>query len=292
MWIRQLIIVGIGIINLFGMSVMAQTPASPLLQKSEEAFNAERWKSAGTLYELLLKDSTSYTPYMAKALLANELAADEASLRKADLLYQQNRFRLDSLLHDFSRLCIRLRHFDAFEESLNRIRTVMPENNDTLLYGMIRYRMFLRDAPGAIRLTEKARIEQPAKSLWIRLEAEAWQMAGKSDKALGLYRLLLSLNPNDLDALLFEGNYYYLLGKKKIAQLEKEQEQPLGNSRSQYNTYYQQLKEIQETDFARAIEFLEKANEMRANTTVTHTLYEMYVLKSEVEKANKMKKRL
>ncbi|MEG2947634.1 MAG: hypothetical protein RR837_12980 [Bacteroidales bacterium] len=274
------------------MELSAQSSTNPLLQKSEEAFNTQRWKSAGTLYELLLKDSVNYTPYMAKALLANELAADEVSLRRADALFGVNRFRMDSLLSDFSKLCIRLRHFDVFEESLDRTRKVMPENSDTLLYGMIKYRLFLRDSKGAIRIAREGQMEQPDNLLWLRLEAEGWQLAGRSDQALLVYRKLLARDPDNLDALLYEGNYYYLTGKEKISRLEKEFEQQSAGSRMQYAAYRERVQEVLDNEFAQAIQYLEKANEIKQNTTIAHTLYDMYVLKSEVDKANKLKKRL
>lgn len=293
MFLRKLNPLLIGLImSCFMMELSAQSSANPLLQKSEEAFNTQRWKSAGTLYELLLKDSVNYTPYMAKALLANELAGDEVSLRRVDALYGINRFRLDSLLSDFSKLCIRLHHFDVFEESLDRIRTVMPENADTLLYGMIKYRLFLRDSKGAIRIARKGQAEQPDNSLWLRLEAEGWQLAGQSDQAMLAYRKLLMRDPDNIDALLYEGNYYYLQGKEKISRLEKEFEQQTAGSRMQYTAYRQRVQEVLDNEFALAIQYLEKANEMKPNATIAHTLYDMYVLKSEVEKANKLKKRL
>ncbi|MEG0948779.1 MAG: hypothetical protein RR212_03640 [Bacteroidales bacterium] len=278
--------------SFFMMELSAQSSTNPLLQKSEEAFNTQRWKSAGTLYELLLKDSVNYTPYMAKALLANELAADEVSLRRADALFGVNRFRMDSLLSDFSKLCIRLRHFDVFEESLDRTRKVMPENSDTLLYGMIKYRLFLRDSKGAIRIAREGQMEQPDNLLWLRLEAEGWQLAGRSDQALLVYRKLLARDPDNLDALLYEGNYYYLTGKEKISRLEKEFEQQSAGSRMQYAAYRERVQEVLDNEFAQAIQYLEKANEIKQNTTIAHTLYDMYVLKSEVDKANKLKKRL
>lgn len=293
MFLRNLNPLLIGLImSFFMMELSAQSSTNPLLQKSEEAFNTQRWKSAGTLYELLLKDSVNYTPYMAKALLANELAADEVSLRRADALFGVNRFRMDSLLSDFSKLCIRLRHFDVFEESLDRTRKVMPENSDTLLYGMIKYRLFLRDSKGAIRIAREGQMEQPDNLLWLRLEAEGWQLAGRSDQALLVYRKLLARDPDNLDALLYEGNYYYLTGKEKISRLEKEFEQQSAGSRMQYTAYRERVQEVLDNEFAQAIQYLEKANEIKQNTTIAHTLYDMYVLKSEVDKANKLKKRL
>lgn len=293
MFLRNLNPLLIGLImSFFMMELSAQSSTNPLLQKSEEAFNTQRWKSAGTLYELLLKDSVNYTPYMAKALLANELAADEVSLRRADALFGVNRFRMDSLLSDFSKLCIRLRHFDVFEESLDRTRKVMPENSDTLLYGMIKYRLFLRDSKGAIRIAREGQMEQPDNLLWLRLEAEGWQLAGRSDQALLVYRKLLARDPDNLDALLYEGNYYYLTGKEKISRLEKEFEQQSAGSRMQYAAYRERVQEVLDNEFAQAIQYLEKANDIKQNTTIAHTLYDMYVLKSEVDKANKLKKRL
>ncbi|MEG1585662.1 MAG: hypothetical protein RR346_02175, partial [Bacteroidales bacterium] len=211
MFFRKIGILYWGVVMALSGSVcFGQTTDGQLLQKAEEAFNAQRWKSAGTLYELLLKDSVTYTPYMAKALMANELDGDDVSVRRADELFMRNRFRMDSLLNDFSRMCIRMKHFDVFEESLERMRRVMPENADTLLYGMIKYRLFLREPQNAIRLAQLGMKESPSKNMqWWRLEASGWQMLGKSEKALPLYEQLLKKNPNDLDALLFEGNFYF-----------------------------------------------------------------------------------
>ena len=292
MFFRKIVSLGLGLmVSLIAVNGVAQNAANPLIQKSEEAFNSQRWKSAGTLYELLLKDSIHYTPYMAKALLANELAADETSTLRANELFMRNRFRMDSLLQDFSRLCIRLRHFDVFEESLGRMRKVMPENSDTLLYGMAKYRLFLREPQDVIRLAQIGQKEYPGNPTWLHLEANGWQLLGKSEKALPIYQRLLKVNPHDLEALLFEGNYYYLEGKAKMKQLEAEYEAKPALSRIEYAAYRARVQAILDNEFAQATLFLEQANEINPNSTVANTLYEIYVLKSEVEKANKVKRR-
>lgn len=293
MFLRCFLVSVISLIMSFFVSILsAQSTVNPLLKKSEEAFNAQRWKSAGTLYELLLKDTVNYSPYMAYALLANELAGDTVSLQRADAIYEANVFRLDSLLTDFSKLCVRLHHFDVFEESLDRLRRQMPDKNNSLLYGMIEYRFFLRDAQGAIRLAQLAHLEDPDNLMWVRFEAQGWQMGGESEKALSLYRHILQKDPSDLDALVFIGNYYYLRGKRLLAEMDKEyNEQPAG-SRREYAVYSNQVQEVLDNEISHAIDMLERAYIIRQNTTIAHTLYEMYVLKSDVTKANLMKKRL
>lgn len=293
MFLRSFLVSGMSLImSFFVFGLSAQSTTNSLLKKSEEAFNAQRWKSAGTLYELLLKDSVNYSPYMAYALLANELAGDTVSLQRADAIYGANISRLDSLLTDFSKLCVRLHHFDVFEESLDRLRRQMPDKNNSLLYGMIEYRFFLRDAQGAIRLAQLAHLEDPDNLMWIRFEAQGWQMGGESEKALSLYRHILQKDPSDLDALVFIGNYYYLRGKRLLAEMDKEyNEQPAG-SRREYAVYRNQVQEVLDNEISHAIDMLERAYIIRQNTTIAHTLYEMYVLKSDVTKANLMKKRL
>lgn len=293
MFLRSVLISMMSLImSFFVCQLSAQSIDVSLLKKSEEAFKAQRWKSAGTLYELLLKDSVNYTPHMAYALLANELAADTVSLQRADMIYIANMSRLDSLLSDFSKLCVRLHHFDVYEESVDRIRRHMPDKNQKLLTGMIKYRLFLRDAENAVRLAQLAREEDPDNLMWLRFEAQAWQMGGELEQALSIYRQILQKDPSDFDALVFIGNYYYLSGKNQLDAMDKEyNEQPVG-SRREYAIYQRQMQDVLDNEISKAVEMLERAYVLRQNTTIAHTLYDMYVLKSDVTKANLMKKRL
>ncbi|MGL4292220.1 MAG: tetratricopeptide repeat protein [Bacteroidales bacterium] len=273
-----------------GVSGFSQGNQDQLLQKAEEAFNTQKWKSAGTLYDLFLKDSMNYSPFMAKAMLANQMAADSVSDVRTEGLVIRNNGRLEMILGDYSRLCIKLRHFDAYEETLSRLRNVFPEDKDSLLYGMIKYRLFLREPKKVIQLAQKGRLEQPENILWLKLEAEGWLLLGDANHAIPVYRQILQRDSTDLDALLFMGNYFYMAGKQKLDAAEKQYSQQPNNSRIHYAAHRAQLQSILDEDLSRSAEFLEKANEVQSNKTVSNTLYEIYVLKSEVEKANKMKK--
>lgn len=272
----------------FSPMLRAQSENESLVRKAEEAFRAQRWKSAATLYNLLLQDSVGYTPVYSKALMANMLSADSVSLQRADAIFKDNQFQMNRLLRDFSDLCIREHQFDLFEETLLHMTLVMPQQADTLFYGMIQYRLFLRQPEKVIRLTNMRLEKEPRNKMWLSLQGYAYQMKGDSSGALLVYNRVLKLDPYNLDANLFIGNYYYLNGKKRLKEIDNQ----LGNGvSSEIQTQLQSQKQIVFSDyFSRAAERLEVANRINPNNTIANTLSDIYALESELFKTTRTRR--
>ena len=277
----------LSLLGLTFLSLSAQDLGASLLRKAEEAFNAGRWKSAGTLYDLYLKDSASYSPAWAYALLADELDGDSISEQRATAIYLDNLVRLDTLLADLRTLCVERRFFDAYEESVSRLRTVLPERRGELLNNLIEYRFFLRDADNALRLAQLGRLEEPDNVDWLRAEAQAWMLLGDEKRVLALYRSIRAYVPNDLDALIFEGNYHYLRGKEAFVQLNADFFDPKTRSSA---AYAERLHQLILSELNPAADLLNRAFAQSDNKYLARTLSDIYMMRGDHNLADKIRK--
>ena len=144
----------------------AQTRGKQLCERADEAFAADKWKSASTLYDILLKDSTSYTVRMARFVYASIEAGDSMSNVKTDQFLAHNQYRLDTLLKDVSRLSIRMKNFDNYERAIERATIVFPHYRDTLASALVAYHTLLRRPEAIIRLADNVLLENPNAKKW------------------------------------------------------------------------------------------------------------------------------
>jgi hypothetical protein len=279
----------IAVLLVAAASASAQNLGASLLKKADEAFNARRWKSAGTLYDLYLRDSVGYTPLMAQALLADELDGDSVSLTRADAIYERNGDRLALLLPDLKRLCVTNGFFDTYEESVSRLRASRPELRDSLLCEMIDYRLFLRDGEAALRLAQLGRLEEPDNVDWLRREASARMMLGETTRVLALYRSIRAVLPNDLEALIYEGNYHYLRGREGYAQLTALYPTPKQRSSKEFEA---KLHDLMLAELNPAADLLNRAFAQSDNKYLARSLYDIYVMRGDHAQAEKLKHRL
>lgn len=272
-----------------GIQVMAQPREKHLAERADEAYAGAKWKSASTLYDVLLKDTTAYTPRFAKAVFASVMASDSVSWSKVDQVLIRNEYRLDSLFRDISRLSIHARLFDVYEQTLKRASRQFPLYQDTLTHTLIAYRKLLRQPEQIIRVADSALGKDPDSRKWLVEKAEAYRMKGEVGTALEVYKIILRNNPNDYESLVFIGNYYFLQGKKSLKSLADEAGSLVNPTQKESEAYNFQCRAVYRDYYQAASEYLERANALRPNGTLKATLYEIYVAGSQVEKVNTLK---
>lgn len=113
-----------------------------------------------------------------------------------------------------------------------------------------------------------------------RAHVEVW--GGKSTDAVLTYEQILYLDPDNLDANIFMGNYYFLLAEQKKERLEKDFRTISSPTRMQVISYRNSIGEIYRTDYLRAKPFLENVVSQFSSTEA----------KKSLEKIEKMERRM
>ena len=258
----------------------------PLKEQAENAFEVYRWKSAGTLYDLLLVDSTSYTPLMARALFANVLANDSLSISRAKKLFYRNYERVDSLLKDFKKLCVLTKRFDLYESALSELQKEYPDKKKFLQLEMIHFRFFLRQPDEALLLIDES-LNQEGRSLeMLDLKGEAFQLKGESDRALAVYRSILAIDPLHINSNLYLGNYYYVYGFDALSKLNDTFSQLSLTIRMRDPAYLRQANTIWKVYLSHAYSYLDKVAAHSQNTQLLDNLKKLQAFKDQLDFAN------
>ncbi|MEG2143264.1 MAG: hypothetical protein RRY61_11620 [Bacteroidales bacterium] len=243
-----------------------------LITRANDAFTTEKWKSANTLYDILLKDSVNYSSQMPRAIFAGIMADDSISLKRVDNLVELNKNRLDTLLRDVSKLSISTKHFDVFEDLLERMKMNDPTKSDTLTFAILEYRLFLRQPDEVLRIVEKCEERDPYRLEWQHRKARAYQMKGEPETALLVYKGILKYHPGDYESVVFIGNYYYMEGRERLRKLKSDFDTITAPTPEQIADFKYEKSFIFDEYFADARDMLKIADKLQPNEKVKLTL--------------------
>lgn len=111
----------------------------------------------------------------------------------------------------------------------------------------------------------------------------------KTKEALEAYQEILKMDPENKNANLFVGNYYYLVGKSQLDRETKKYEAIATPSRVQYHEFTKKNQAIIADYYTKAIPYLETAYKLGQNENVKKILYAIYTKKGDKENAEKYK---
>lgn len=114
--------------------------------------------------------------------------------------------------------------------------------------------------------------------------AEMEVYRGKEKDALRTYGKALKLDPDNLAANIFIGNYYYLLAEKEKNKLDSEYRKISSPTRMQYARYRDGLNRVLVEGYAKAKGYLQKVILSFPSTEARKTLDKILLIEKEVNK--------
>lgn len=111
----------------------------------------------------------------------------------------------------------------------------------------------------------------------------------KTTEAFEAYKKVLEYEPEDENANMFVGNYYYLVGKSKLDRETKKYEAIATPSRVQYHEFTKKNQAIIADYYTKALPYLETAYKVGQNQNVKKILFAIYTKKGDKESAEKYK---
>ena len=116
-------------------------------------------------------------------------------------------------------------------------------------------------------------------------------MNGDTENAIEVYKEVLKNSPQDFNANLFMGNYYYILGKNQIDTLNINYKKKNSPSIHDYAEYRDRLNILYRTYYEPAIRYLEIASVNNENKVIKNTLNEMFDLRDEFNTNGKKRRK-
>jgi len=130
--------------------------------------------------------------------------------------------------------------------------------------------------PELEKLTTELLKETPNDEKLMRLQAASLQKNKKINEAKAVYEKILTVDPEDLSANVFMGNYYYQVGKSKLDKEEATYKKIANPDRVQWSNYQKKCKIILDDYYVKAVGYLEKAYAQKEDPNLKKLLYAAY----------------
>lgn len=135
-------------------------------------------------------------------------------------------------------------------------------------------------------LTTQLLLLRPDDTKMMQFKATSFQGQKKMKEAKAAFEKLIEINPENLSANIFLGNYAYQVGKMQIDKETKKYEAIPKPTRAQYSQFQKKIKITIGNAYGKAIPYLEKANELKPDDkNIRKMLYAIYMKKQEKDKA-------
>lgn len=112
--------------------------------------------------------------------------------------------------------------------------------------------------------------------------AEMQMMRGKENDAVSLYEKALMLNPDNLQANIFLGNYYYLQAERAKNKIEEDYKKITSPTRMQYASYRNGLSKVFSIEYVKAKSYLQKVLQLFPSTEAGKTLDKIRKVEKEM----------
>lgn len=114
--------------------------------------------------------------------------------------------------------------------------------------------------------------------------AETEMGRGREADALKTYEKVLTLDPDNLSANIFIGNYLYLKAEQEKQKIENEYKKITAPTRMQYARYRDRLSQVMTTGYDKAKEYLQRVVSRFPSTEAKKTLDKIRLIEKEVNR--------
>lgn len=195
----------------------AVTPLARLQQRADRFFDQKEWAQASATYYQMLDQRPDSVPLYGKAIVACAMRGD--TLAEIQLMNRalDHKIPFDSLLSRVKSTSFQLGNSNLYGDFLLRVKNAHPWLRRPVDAYLLRYYTYRRD--GA-RMIEYANTMLRGDSLnigFLSTLADGHMLCGEFDSAVDTYRRILAADPDNVNALLQLGCYYYELGDNAAA---------------------------------------------------------------------------
>ncbi len=195
----------------------AVTPLARLQQRADRFFDQKEWAQASATYYQMLDQRPDSVPLYGKAIVACAMRGD--TLAEIQLMNRalDHKIPFDSLLSRVKSTSFQLGNSNLYGDFLLRVKNAHPWLRRPVDAYLLRYYTYRRDGT---RMIEYANTMLRGDSLnigFLSTLADGQMLCGEFDSAVDTYRRILAADPDNVNAMLQLGCYYYELGDNAAA---------------------------------------------------------------------------
>lgn len=186
----------------FGVS----TPDSIMSRRADRAYEGGEWTSAQTLYMILADRQPDDARVAARVISAGLMRGDTAAAMPAIERALAAGTPVDSLIGGLKAEAFALGRIDLYEHTLHAMADELPYLRRPINARLLAYYRFRNDAESVIRYATMLQAGVADDARYLNPMAWAYATEGDVDRAVELWRRVLTIEPDNVEALLSAGN--------------------------------------------------------------------------------------
>ena len=185
--------------------------------KAQRFFNNAEWLNASAMYTLILSKEPRERDVYSYAIVSHYMSRDTVG---AVALMQQamdNRVPLDTLLSDVRRTSMVAGSGTMYENLLLQARRRYPYLVRSVNGHLLDYYNYRDNGPLTVKYAQMMLDGAPNNLGFMQMLARGYMLCGEMEKAAGVWHSILHAHPDNREALIDLGSYYYTTGKRDLA---------------------------------------------------------------------------
>lgn len=184
------------------------SPYPELEQRADRYFDHQEWAQAAATYGLMLDVKPQDAPLYGRAIVASAMLPDTAAT--AALLAQalDNHVPFDSIFSHVRRSSFAIGQGNLYPQFLITAKSHYPWMQRAVDSYLLQYYTFRRDGAKMVNLSRAMLQGAPDNILFLSTLARGQMTDGNFDQSIQAWNNILALDPANLQALLWLGNWY------------------------------------------------------------------------------------
>ncbi len=201
--------------------IIGATDYAQLKLKADRFYAQQEWASASAMYGLMIDRRPHVAQNYGKAIVALTMQDAPVSQRIAIMSRSMDaRVPLDSVFSVVERNAYDLGNAAIYERFLLDVRDAYPWMKRSVNSYLLRYYTYRADGPMMIEYSRIMLDGMPHNPRFLESLARGYLLDGKNDEAMTTYRTILEYYPDNYNALLSLGNYYYIIARDDRSDIE------------------------------------------------------------------------
>lgn len=176
--------------------------------KAQRFYDHEEWPNALAMYHLILQDDSTDLQAYGRVIAIYSLLERDDNLPPLFEQSQQCRVAIDSLLSEVKTSAFEIGHPQAYERFLLVLKESEPWMRRNINLHLARYYDSRNSAEKMVEIADTLLAVNPSDPESLHIKARGKMLLSDYISAIDIYKHIVTLSPDDVDAMLNVGVYY------------------------------------------------------------------------------------
>lgn len=206
-------------IILIALSTYGINDYATLEKKAQRFYANQEWNSTSAMYELMLAQRPKELDVYVHAIVVagiRKMPNDEIEFMNRTELYG---LPLDSVFSGVRRISLSLAKPEVYIDFLELVKTKQPWLTRNINMQLLDFYLFRSDADGIINMASTLLNGSPTDINFLAAMGKAYALKGDFVASIDWYKKVLVIEPENYNAILILGNYYYNTASQQLKAL-------------------------------------------------------------------------